>query len=94
MPTSSTTLHATKAAGYFDSLCRHFARKVAVERDGDQALMHFPMGQCVMTLGSGRMHFECRAADSVALEAVQSIIASHALRFIELRDSDVAWAAR
>lgn len=91
MPSARLTLQATKAAGYFDSLCRHFARKVTVEREGNQALVQFPMGECEMAIDGQRMSFRCVAMDDQALDTVKMIIASHAVRFGELREAEVLW---
>ena len=92
MPDSEATLRTTKAAGYFNSLCRHFARKVAVERDLTKARIHFPMGECLMSIDEEQMHFQCRADDAAALEAVKSIVADHALRYGELRGARMQWS--
>ncbi|EGV29796.1 Uncharacterized conserved protein UCP028291 [Thiorhodococcus drewsii AZ1] len=94
MPSSSTSLQAAKAAGYFDSLCRHFARKVAVERDGDHARVRFPMGDCLMSLEGQQMHVQCIADDGQALETLKSIVAAHALRFAEWRNARLTWTHR
>ncbi|NBC48982.1 MAG: DUF2218 domain-containing protein [Gammaproteobacteria bacterium] len=93
MPSSFATLRATKAAGYFDSLCRHFARKVAVEREGNRARVQFPMGGCLMSLDGQQLQFRCDAEDELALNAMQTVISQHALRFGEWRNADVCWTA-
>jgi len=92
MPSAKLTLRANKSQAYFDSLCKHFARKVNVERTGNSATVAFPMGECHMSVDNDQMLFDASAADQEALEAVKMIIATHAVRFVELKDSLVNWS--
>lgn len=89
--TASTCVHADKAERYFNTLCKHFARKVRVQRDGDQARVHFPMGICDMAVQGTALRFQCAAADEAALLAVQGIIASHVTLFGEMKGAHLDW---
>ncbi|MCB1960579.1 MAG: DUF2218 domain-containing protein [Rhodocyclaceae bacterium] len=91
MPSTTLSLQATKSHAYFESLSKHFARKVAVQRDGNRACITFPMGECTMSVHAQNLRFDASAADSAALEAVQTIITSHVLRFSELKDAETHW---
>lgn len=91
MPSAKLTLRAVKADRYLDSLCRHFARKVSVERTAEHATVAFAMGECRMSVDGEQMHFVCHAADTRALDAVKTIVTDHVIRFGELRDVTVHW---
>ena len=91
MPASRSSLRADKSRAYFDSLCKHFARKVEVQREGDRACIAFPMGECTLWTRDDVLGFEACAADAEALEAVKSIIALHVLRFSAFKDTEVIW---
>ena len=91
MPSSQLRLRATKAPGYFDSLCKHFARKVSVTQEAGHAHVLFPMGQCNMSVDGQLMRFSCSADDESALDAVKTIISTHVVRFGELKDAQVDW---
>ena len=91
MHSSRLMLTATKAAGYYDALCRHFARKVKVDRDGDRATVLFPMGTCDMSFEGQHLQFLCSAEDDHALEAVKTVIERHVVRFGELKQANVEW---
>lgn len=84
-------LSCTKSRAYYDSLCKHFARKVEVTYIDDQARVHFPMGTCVMQVQGELMSFAAEAHDDAALEMVKQVIASHVVRYGELKDAKVVW---
>ncbi|MBV2120574.1 MAG: DUF2218 domain-containing protein [Candidatus Thiodiazotropha sp. (ex Ctena orbiculata)] len=92
MPKASLTLRADKSHAYFDSLCKHFARKVDVARDGDSASVAFPMGECTMQVDNKLMCFVVHAQDQQALETLKTIVASHAVRYGELKDAPIDWS--
>lgn len=91
MPSAHLVLQAQKSQAYFESLCKHFARKVEVKREEDKATVAFPMGVCTMLVEGNAMHFAANADDLEALEAVKHIIANHAVRFGELKESTIVW---
>ena len=97
MTTENQTLfsfvEADKADRYFTSLCKHFARKVVVERIGDTAQVQFPMGICRMRQQGRRMEFCCIAAETTALEAVRNIVEDHVTKFGELRGTSMRWTS-
>jgi hypothetical protein len=91
MQKTQMRLSAVKSRGYYDSLCRHFARKVPVDRAGNRATVLFPMGTCDMVLDGDEMHFLCSAKDDKALDAVKTVIEQHVVRFGELKQVRVEW---
>jgi len=91
MPSAHLVLQAQKSQAYFESLCKHFARKVEVKQENDKATVAFPMGLCTMLVEDTAMHFEASADDNEALDAVKHIIASHAVRFGELKNASIEW---
>lgn len=93
MPTAHLSLQADKRHVYFHSLCKHFARKVEVVRDGDVATVAFPMGSCEMSVRGEQLAFRVHADDESSLECVKSIIASHVTRFKAFRQVAISWRA-
>lgn len=91
MPSAYLVLQAEKSPAYFDSLCKHFARKVEVIHDGDKARVNFAMGYCEMSADTESMSFAAHAEEDEALKTVKYIIESHAVRFGELKDAKVEW---
>lgn len=92
MPSAHLVLRAQKSRAYFESLCKHFGRKVKVMREGDNsAIVAFAMGQCKMSVDEGAMYFEVSADDATALETVKHIVDSHAVRFGELKEAPIEW---
>jgi len=93
MPSAYLVLQAQKSQAYFDSLCKHFARKVEVVQENDSAIVMFPMGQCKMSVNDGVMYFAADADNEEALNTVKYIVDSHAVRFGELKQATVEWRA-
>lgn len=91
MPTAKLSLRAKKSQAYFDSLCKHFARKVEVVRDGNVATVAFPMGTCEMRVCEEEMLFRAETGDEASLEGVKRIIDTHVARFSEFRKVVPAW---
>ena len=92
MPTSKLTLRAEKSRAYFESLCKHFARKVQVDRNNNRATVFFSAGECEMLLEDKHMSFHASANDPEALNIVKAVISSHAVRFGELRNTPMEWS--
>ena len=89
-----SSVEAQKATRYFDSLCKHFARKVEVERSDNRGRVKFPMGDCLISLNDPVISFCCEADSSAALSAMQHIIDSHVTRFGELKDIEMTWTSQ
>lgn len=89
---SHCTTKAIKAEKYFETLCKHFSKKVLVEKDITTARVHFQAGICDMKVDSQRMIFNCSAKSSEALATVEDIITSHVTKFSEFRDSTLHWS--
>ena len=91
MLTIQAQVEAEKADRYFDTLCKHFARKVEVEKTDNTGKVHFPMGICNMQVEGPVMTFNCEAESEPALNAVKEVIESHVLRLGELRGATMEW---
>lgn len=91
MLSANLSLRANKSQAYFDSLCKHFARKVEVVRDGNQASVVFPSGNCSMSVNGGVLMFIVTAEDRAALDDVRMIISMHVVRFSEIDEADMSW---
>ena len=91
MPTAELSLRANKGQAYYNALCKHFARKVGVERAGNVASVAFPMGSCEMSVRGEQMFFRVHAGNQASLDSVKMIIASHVTRFKEFRHVTISW---
>lgn len=91
MLSANLSLRANKSQAYFDSLCKHFARKVEVTREGNQASVAFPLGSCRMSVENGALQFVVNARDTSSLDIVKMIISTHVVRFSEINAADVNW---
>ncbi len=93
MPSASLSLKAKKSQAYFNSLCKHFARKVEVVRDENSATVAFPMGSCRMSVCEMNLNFDVNADNEASLNAVKKIVSDHVVRFGELKNAKVCWIA-
>lgn len=93
MLSANLSLRADKSQAYFDSLCKHFARKVEVERVGNQASVAFLQGSCSMSVEDDLLMLVVHAGDSASLETVKTIITTHVVRFSAFDDGDMNWCA-
>ncbi len=91
MLSAKLQLKAVKSHAYFDSLCKHFGRKVEVAREEDAATVAFPMGDCYMSVVGETMLFTVKAETEEGLEKAKNVIESHALRYGELKNSEAIW---
>ncbi len=78
---------------YVDMLSHHFARKVDVDRGGEETLVHFPMGKCWMRGQDKTLHFVCEAESEQALLVVRSIIDKHMHLLKKIRDQKLQWSS-
>lgn len=89
--TSSTKVQADKSQRYVESLAKHFARKVTVTEADGRFTVSFAMGCCVMHAEGVDMLFECTADTEGELEVVKNVIASHIVKYGELKETVVEW---
>ncbi|GAA6131347.1 DUF2218 domain-containing protein [Halopseudomonas sabulinigri] len=69
------------AALYMNKLCKHFAHKVAVKVDQQQAQADFPFGHCTMLATHQQLQFDCTAADLKAAIQLRFVLDDHLQRF-------------
>ena len=91
MPKESSVLTAEKSPKYQAMLAKHFARKVEVEMNEDDALVHFPMGRCLMQVRDTDLHFHCEADSQEALNAIKGIVDGHMHLLKDVRDTKLQW---
>lgn len=92
MLSAKLILEADKSQAYFDSLCKHFSRKVEVVREANRATVAFPMATCYMQVDQRQMQFTLQADCDDSLARAKYIIESHALRFGELKGAQAIWS--
>ncbi|MDO6459421.1 DUF2218 domain-containing protein [Granulosicoccaceae sp. 1_MG-2023] len=95
MPSTLTEVQSPKADKYMNSLCKHFARKVKVERDAhhSNATVHFPMGCCHIRLSETQLQFECVADSEGQLNVVREIVDLHIIKLGDFRGLSLHWTA-
>lgn len=92
MKTTQGQVQAEKADRYFESLSKHFARKVKVDKSETCARVHFPAGICLIELERNNIIFNGEAKTDNDLEIIKQIIDSHVNRFGELKDQSIDWS--
>lgn len=91
MPVASLSLRAKKSQAYFNSLCKHFTRKVEVIRDENTATVAFPTGSCKISVCDMDLSFHAQADDENALNVVKHIVSIHVVRFGEFKNVEICW---
>ena len=77
----TSTLPTARAAALMETAAKHFAHKVAVDRNGDTARVAFPTGIGIMQAGPDGLALTIEAADETAAEGVRAVLEGHLLRF-------------
>lgn len=81
MPLSRATVATPDASRYLKRLCNHFAHKLPVELTEDRGVLRFDFGTCRLHATPDALLMDAEAADSEALERLQSVVVSHLDRF-------------
>ncbi len=77
MLNSETLIRLDNSERILFRLCKHFALKVAVRHEGNDARIEFPAGPCSIVRQYDELHIVCAAPDPGRLAAVQNVVASH-----------------
>ncbi|QZA78740.1 DUF2218 domain-containing protein [Deefgea tanakiae] len=77
MLTSQATLSAEHADKVLYKLCKHFALKIPVDFDTEQAHIKFPYGECCIQRRNEVLAMFCVAADEALLAKVEWVINDH-----------------
>lgn len=81
MLTSHSDVTTPDGARYLKRLCNHFAHKLPVELTEDRGVLRFDFGTCRLHATPDALLMDAEAADSEALERLQSVVVSHLDRF-------------
>ena len=94
MLVSTSRLETPNASKYMQSMCKHFAHKVAVEYDDTRAHADLPPGRAQFNADESGLHIEVTGADDEGLTKAKGIVESHLLRFAFREDPQpLIWSA-
>lgn len=85
------TVETPRASRYLQQLCKHFAHKLPVTFDPQAGHIAFPMGDCRLAAGEGRLELTVDAHDAVDLDRLQDVVARHLVRFAFREDLQIDW---
>jgi catechol 2,3-dioxygenase len=77
---------------YLLQLCKHFRHKLNVTFDERAGTIPFAFGRCELRAGDGVLALEAVAATPDELERVETVIASHLVRFGRRHELSVSWS--
>ena len=81
------------AALYMNKLCKHFAHKIEIQLNTDQADAHFPYGQCHMQASATQLTFVCSAPELRGAAMMRFVLEDHLERFARRENLKVQWDA-
>lgn len=85
------TVASPNATAMLERLCKHFAKKIPVERDVNRGHAHFPYGACELVASDDALSFTCRAADDEAMARLREVIEMHVGMFSKRAPLRVEW---
>lgn len=88
---STASVETDHASKYLQQLCKHFAHKVEVSYDRHAGHVTFPMGICLMKANDNILHFRIQADSEEAVQAAQSVIDVHLVKFAWREELSVSW---
>ena len=77
MLSSQTELVAPNADKVRYKLCKHFALKISVEFDTENAQIHFPIGGCTLHRVADHLHVQCSADAADKLAKLEQVLQDH-----------------
>ncbi|WP_051534763.1 DUF2218 domain-containing protein [Deefgea rivuli] len=77
MLSSQTKLVALSADKVLYKLCKHFALKIPVEFDAENANIQFPIGGCTLHRDGDHLHVQCSADDADKLAKLEHVLQDH-----------------
>lgn len=90
MPTSTATVHTSRASRYLQQLCKHFGHKVPVEFTPEKGEIALPFGTCALRAGDTALAITA-TGDAAEMDRLEKVIADHLLRFAFRENIDIQW---
>lgn len=91
MLTSQATLSTEQADKALYKLCKHFALKIPVDFDSEQAYIQFPYGECRIQRSNEVLAMTCAAANEELLAKVEWVINDHLGLMIKKPELQLEW---
>lgn len=88
-----TQTHVPTESGqlYLKKLCRHFAHKVPATVTGDQGIIEFPFGRCLIDTTKAYMRFRVDVGDESQVSTAERVIGEHLQRMAPAERLKIDW---
>ena len=91
MPTAQASVTIPTPARYMARLCNHFAHRVTVHREPDNARVEFPHGLGTLQATADRLEIHLEANDAATLERLKEVVSRHLKQVASAEAFEVNW---
>ena len=91
MPTAQASVAIPTPARYMARLCNHFAHRVTVHREPDNARIEFPHGVGLMQATADSLEIHLEASDAATLERLQEVVSRHLKQVASAETFEINW---
>ncbi|MEY4563056.1 MAG: hypothetical protein RLZZ618_2333 [Pseudomonadota bacterium] len=91
MPTCTANVTVPQAERVLFKMCKHFAIKVPVTFDSEQADIDFRFGRCLVQREGDLLSLHCTAESDELLQRVQYVLDEHLALMARNKQLAVAW---
>lgn len=89
--TSSADVDTDSPARYAKQLASHLGRKLAVREEGEDRVLDFRTGSCLLHPADGVLELRAEADSEEGLTRIEEVVGSHLERFGQKRALSVTW---
>ena len=88
-----TQAHVSTESGqlYLKKLCRHFAHKIPATVTGDQGIIEFPFGRCLIDTTEECMHFRMEVGEETQVPTAERVVGEHLQRMAPAEKLEIRW---
>lgn len=72
-------------------LCKHFSHKLEVEIGDSVSTIHFPFGECTITVSSTGMAFRVQVPDPAEFDRAERVVGDHLMRMANKDEPVLNW---
>jgi hypothetical protein len=91
MASTEALVSIATPARYMARLCNHFAHRVAVHREPDQARIEFPNAPCSLRALEDQLQIRIESEDASTLQRLQDVVARHLKQVAANETLEVVW---
>lgn len=88
---SSSSIDTAQPVQVIRRLCKHWGHKFPVTATEGRGHIELGFGQCRMQAASGKLEVEVSAADGVALQRLEAVVADHLQRMAHGENLIITW---